>query len=132
MFARWGGQTRAEYQCWYCRERKLYEQRNCSKHFPELVQIGRKPNAWSPKVEGKKTGYVKGYHMAECPTSFITPDSTWILELASANGVATRDAGATLFGPDTRKWPAWWMDAVITLAGAKADWERAEFEASTS
>lgn len=133
VFSRTGGALKAEFQCGYCRERKLYEQRNCRAHFPNLVQIGRKPKTWAPRIQrDKQTAPIRGYNMAECPTSYITPESAWLLELTDANGVVHRDAGATLFGPDSSMWPAWWVDALITVAGAKADYERAEVEAMQS
>jgi hypothetical protein len=80
---------------------------------------------------GQKTKIVDGYLSRECPTSYITPESAWILDLADTNVLAVRDTGATLFGPDLRKYPAWWMDALTAIAGAKADYERAESEAMT-
>lgn len=40
-----------------------------------------------------------------------------------------RDAGATLFGPDLGNHLAWWVDALATVASAKNDYERAEYEA---
>lgn len=104
--------------------------RNC-RHFPELIQIGRAP-CWTPRAKhGDKTREVMGYRNSECPTSYITPESAWILELVNSNTVATRDTGAALFGPDSGKWPAWWVDALIAVAGARADWERAETEATS-
>ena len=129
IFSRTGGWSRAEYQCGYCKEHRLHEKRVCKKHFPHLVQIGKKP-AWVPRVRrGDKSVTVRGYGGAECPTSYITPESVWILEMADTHGLAHRDAGGTLFGPDTRRWPAWWLDALVAIAGAKNDYERAEVEA---
>jgi hypothetical protein len=97
--------------------------RNC-RHFPDLIQIGRTP-CWTPRAKEKE---VQGYRNSECPTSYITPESVWILELVNTQSVATRDTGATLFGPESGKWPAWWTDALVAVASARADWERAEMD----
>ena len=72
---------------------------------------------------------IAGYHNRECPTSYITPESLWMLDLTDTCALAFRDTGATLFGPDLRNHPAWWVDALAAVAGAKADYERTEFDA---
>lgn len=129
LFARMGGWKRAEYQCGTCRQKRLYRNRNCRKYFPELVQIDRKP-CWVPRATAGKTAQValRGYEINECPVSFITGQSQWVLDLIQENGVANEMA-ATLFGPDSRKHPAWWIDAIAVVGGARAEFERAEIEA---
>ena len=124
LFARSGGWSNADLQCGQCKRKRLYLMRNC-RHFPELIQIGRTP-CWTPRAKEKE---VQGYRNSECPTSYITPESVWILELVNTHTVATRDTGATLFGPDSGKWPAWWTDALVAVASARADWDRTEMDA---
>lgn len=53
----------------------------------------------------------------------------WLLELVEGNAVAKSELGASLFGPDTRRYPAWWMDAVAVIASARNAYDRAEVEA---
>lgn len=104
--------------------------RNCQRH-PELIQIGRPPS-WIPRAEiGEKKAEVIGYRNSECPTSYITPQSIWMLELTTANDVIQRSAGgAMMFGPDAAKWPAWWVDALVAIGSAEAGWNAAEREAA--
>jgi len=138
LFSRTGGWQRAEYQCGYCRHKRLYLQRNCRKHFPELVQIDRK-DCWAPsasvevrEADGrtvKKQKAVRGFAINECPTSYITPNSLWLLDLTMSAGTALREAGASLFGPDARKWPAWFLDALAAIAAARNAYDAAEAEA---
>jgi len=137
LFSRTGGWQRAEYQCGYCQQRKLYLKRNCRKFFPELVQIDRKP-CWAPSAtvdvqqDGrtvKKQKAVSGFAINECPTSYITPQSLWLLDLAMSAGTALRESGASLFGPDARKWPAWFLDALAAIAAARNAYDAAEAEA---
>ena len=129
LFARTGGWKKAEFQCGTCRQKRLYRSRNCKKYFPELVQIDRKP-CWIPRATAGKTAQValKGYEINECPVSFITGKSQWMLDLIQENGVAN-EMGATLYGTDSRKHPAWWIDAIAVVGGARAEFERAEIEA---
>lgn len=104
--------------------------RNCQRH-PELIQIGRPP-CWVPRAEiADKKAEVTGFRNSECPTSYITPQSIWMLELTTANEVIQRSGGggATMFGPDASKWPAWWVDAVVAIGSAEAAWNAAEREA---
>ena len=123
LFSRAGEWNNADYQCGHCERRKLYQRRNCRKH-PEFIQIDRRP-CWTPKT---KTGgtEIAGYRITECPTSYITGESIWLLGLLGADGVIHREAGATMFGAESRKWPAWWMDAVMAIASVSGDWDRAE------
>lgn len=34
-----------------------------------------------------------------------------------------------MFGADARRVPAWWADALVAIANARGDYERAEYEA---
>lgn len=61
--------------------------------------------------------FIEGTKTAECPTSAITPDIDWLLRQLHDNRMAVK-AGGTLYGPDARKWPAWWADAVETSMAA--------------
>lgn len=93
------------------------------------MEIARRP-CWIPAVVVDRNSHPIGkQRFAECPTSYITPESVWILEQVDSMALVFRDAGATLFGPDLGKHPAWWVDALATVASAKNDYERAEFEA---
>jgi hypothetical protein len=53
-----------------------------------------------------------------------------MLELIGTSDIAHDATGGALWGPDTRKYPAWWIDALGAVAGAKAAYDRAEFEAN--
>ena len=129
LFSRTGGWRHAEYQCGYCKQKRLYLKRNCQKFFPQLVQIDRKP-CWAPRATvEKKQAAVPGYKLSECPVSYITPTSMWLLELVEGNAVAKTELGSSLFGPDTRRYPAWWMDAVAVISSARNAYDRAELEA---
>lgn len=130
LFSRTGGWRHAEYQCSICKEKQLYRKRNCTKFFPELVQIDRKP-CWAPRVavDGKRQQAIAGYAISECPVSYITAQSMFILELIDTAQAANKEGGAALFGPDASKHPAWWVDALSAVAGARAAYERAEYEA---
>jgi hypothetical protein len=52
-----------------------------------------------------------------------------MLNLVHANGSATSDAGASLFGADLSTHPAWWLDAVRVVANTRARYEIAEAKA---
>ncbi len=41
-----------------------------------------------------------------------------------------RDACATLFGPDLRKHPAWWVDAQAVIVNVRLAYEQTEMEAT--
>lgn len=128
LFSRTAGWRRAEWQCGYCKEKSLYKRRNCSKYFPALVQIDRKP-CWTPKASAdKREKAIPGYQLAECPVSYISADSMWILDQLDDNAIARQATGATLFGPDTRRYPAWWLDAIAVVEGVKNLYERTELE----
>ena len=117
-------------QCGPCEAARLYERRHCQRHPKSDKDLVKIAPAWTPQIsmEGKIPVTVRGYYNRECPTSYITAESIWILDLVDSNGLAWRDAGATLFGSDLRKHPAWWLDALTAIASAKADYERAEME----
>lgn len=53
-----------------------------------------------------------------------------MLELIGTSDIAHDATGGALWGPDARKYPAWWIDALGAVAGAKAAYDRAEFEAN--
>jgi len=129
---RLGGRKLQEYHCRTCEEKKAYEKRICGKHprpHNPLVKISA---AWIPRVKPKEGAnrIIPGFTELECPTSYITAETSWLLELISANEVAHGATGATMWGPDTRKYPAWWLDALAAIAGVKAAYERTEHEAN--
>ena len=50
--------------------------------------------------------------------SYITPKSRFLLELVQGSRASYSATGAALFGPDTRKWPAWFHDAILAVESA--------------
>ncbi len=99
------------------------------------MQIG-KP-AWRPAIYvDRKPTYIGEYRFQECPVSYISPESLWILEQADVNNSGfmdargRREACATLFGPDLRKHPAWWVDAQTVIANVRYAYDKAEIEAT--
>jgi hypothetical protein len=64
--------------------------------------------------------------LSECPTSFITPDSKFLLAEYFAASAAHKEFGVAKFGPDSDRWPAWWFDVVTTLAHARYEAESIE------
>lgn len=72
---------------------------------------------WSPQYRIKagresNTADIPEVATNECPVSLIDAETKAILEMVSRNRRTKEAAGATLFGPDTAGWPAWWVDAV--------------------
>lgn len=135
LHSRAGGWTRAEYHCGHCREKRLYVDRNCNRHFPELVQIGRRPR-WAPKFtvqigDKKKLVTVSRFRTAECPTSLITGESIWLVEQVRT-AMVMKEHGAVLFGPDASRHPAWWVDALEAVATANAAYDDAVEKARAS
>lgn len=127
---------RAEWQCGYCQQKRLYERRNCKK-FPNLVQIDRKA-VWAPTVSVKvqtgdktemKQSVIKGYKTGECPTSLITGQSLWLLELVENSAAAVAAGGDSLMGRNSARWPAWFLDAVNVIERVSMQWKAAEVEA---
>ena len=65
----------------------------------------------------------------ECPVALITAESQELVTL-DARYRRTKDAaGATLFGPDARRWPAWWADVVTTIETQRVLAHNARIEA---
>jgi hypothetical protein len=42
------------------------------------------------------------------------PESMALAAMEADNRHAREATGATLFGPDTREYPAWWYDVIVT------------------
>jgi hypothetical protein len=58
---------------------------------------------------------------SECPVSIITPESIRLVEdFVSAQSVH-RTFGASPYGADSNKWPAFWHDAVAVLSAAQSE-----------
>lgn len=55
---------------------------------------------------------IDGIESSECPVSIITAESREILDLEARGRRYRSSLGASLFGSDSAKWPAWWADAV--------------------
>jgi hypothetical protein len=51
----------------------------------------------------------------ECPVSYITPRSRWLVLVLLENKMHADAAGACLFGADTMEWPQWWSKAVALV-----------------
>ena len=51
----------------------------------------------------------------ECPVSYITPRSRWLVQVLLENKMHSAAAGSCLFGPDTTAWPQWWATAVAIV-----------------
>jgi hypothetical protein len=51
----------------------------------------------------------------ECPVSAIKPEMQQLVQIAAQEGHSFRATGASLLGPKSGKWPAWWFDVVTTL-----------------
>lgn len=51
----------------------------------------------------------------ECPVSYITPRSRWLVQVLLENKLHRDSAGACLFGEDTQDWPQWWATAVAIV-----------------
>jgi len=77
------------------------------------------------KVDGA-FDVVQSTAITECPTSFISPESKWLLGEYYAATTAHREFGAIKYGANPDKWPAWWFDVVNVLAYAKYEAESIE------
>lgn len=77
-----------------------------------------RPPCWRATVSikrkdgGAREKVIEGTALSECPVSFITPESIALVDLVRSSKLAHNVAGAPLFGTDSSKWPAWWIDAV--------------------
>lgn len=72
---------------------------------------------WSPEYRTAKGSFfqINDCSIDECPVSFITPESRFIVDMESSNRHAKEATGAALFGPDSGRWPAIWYDSVVEL-----------------
>jgi hypothetical protein len=68
---------------------------------------------------------------SECPVSLLSksPELRSLVLLDAKNRQAQRATGATMFGPDSGRWPAVWFDAVSALQSARDEEEAARIEA---
>jgi hypothetical protein len=57
----------------------------------------------------------------ECPTSLISADSIRLLSDYHDNRAAHETTGASLYGLDSGRWPAYYFDAVTTLTYAQRE-----------
>ena len=128
-FERTGDRRLQQFDCGHCKRLKLHKGRNC-KFFPADWIEGRKENAWFAQYkhrdhwEGQRK--VTGQHqrvqstvLSECPTSFITAESQFLLSEYLAAFTAHQEFGAVQYGSNPNRWPAWWFDVVTTIANAK-------------
>lgn len=65
----------------------------------------------------------------ECPAAIITPDSKELITLDARYRRLKEASGATLYGPDARRWPAWWADVVTTIETQRVLSHNARIEA---
>ena len=62
---------------------------------------------------------IKGTQLSECPVSFILPDSMQLITLVHTSMDTKELAGACLYGTDSGKWPAWYVDAVTVIGSCR-------------
>lgn len=61
----------------------------------------------------------------ECPTSYVTRQSMFLLEQVGL-AIAAKDlSGASLFGTNLSEWPAWAVDAFASISIAKSERDEA-------
>jgi hypothetical protein len=113
--------TRPHYQCAWCKSEGRYLRRNC-RQFPDKWK--RRPaDVWVRKIERAETGGNKSEVViassAECPVSAITPQSLFLIEMIHGSQITHEMTGAALFGPDSGRWPAIYLDAVRAVHRAK-------------
>lgn len=88
---------------------------------------------WQLRLTSGRTPYViDGIESAECPVSAITTESRWLLNLESGAKRVYDASGASMFGPDAGRFPAWWFDAVTTIEGCRVLENNARMEAETA
>jgi hypothetical protein len=75
-----------------------------------------------PKYEtGNRSVSIAEAEIEECPVSYISTQSNFLLAQIGV-ALGTKDlGGASLFGPNLSEWPAWAVDAFGTVALAKAE-----------
>ena len=77
---------------------------------------------WFPEYKSKsgRPDQISGIRITECPTSYITDQSRWLLEQIGPERSMKEEYGASMFGAESGKWPGWWFDAVAVIASAVA------------
>lgn len=65
----------------------------------------------------------------ECPVSFITPESRELVQVFLRARQMRELAGASLYGPDLREWPARVVDAFTLLESERLKTENAQSRA---
>lgn len=69
---------------------------------------------------------IQSTRLTECPTSFITDESNWILDELNTAQMAHAAFGVSKYGANLDRWPAWWFDAVAAFWYAKSEADRIE------
>ncbi len=120
-----GGSRNKRYDCRECRKHNFIEGRNCQRYRPFDVDLSDLSRQWTPRYEvNGKSMPVSSITISECPVSFITEESTYLLDLFAVSHCAASFGGMALFGPSLADWPAWAVDAAATLGAAKQEYER--------
>ena len=63
--------------------------------------------------------------------SLITPRAVELVQIFARSRHAKEGGGASLFGPDLSKWPAWAVDAQVVIEQERIKQENARMEAQT-
>jgi hypothetical protein len=63
--------------------------------------------------------------------SLISPQSAELIQVFSRARHAREGGGATLFGPDLSKWPAWAVDALVVIEQERIKEHNARIEAES-
>jgi hypothetical protein len=72
------------------------------------------------KSRSGKIDRIAGTETNECPTSLVTPRSKWLLDQLGPERSMREEYGASMFGPESREWPAWWFDSAAAISSAIA------------
>ena len=135
-FVATGASQRDEYRCDFCIGERLYETRNCHRHFPDRVDDRREP--WIPHCRTDKgTPFVverdakgRAYQVSECPRSATSDHAIELVLLVSQQLQMHEATGSAMIpGADIGKWPQRWFEAVSVVYARRNMRQRAEMEA---
>lgn len=74
------------------------------------------PDIWRLRLEDGRIAYeVSEIESCDCPVFAITAESRWLVNLEAGTRRVKDAAGGTMFGADSRFWPAWWFDALAVI-----------------
>jgi hypothetical protein len=87
---------------------------------------------WQPYIEtarGARVPVEGVEQLCECPVSYIKPESQELIQIWARSRSMYETCGASLLGPDLRKWPARMVDAFTTLEAERLRRDNAEVNA---